>query len=282
MYKLQIRSVIDYGLSIYYHNLKQSDIYRLNQIQYRAGKLVTGALHFTSTSKLFIELGWEELSCRAKFLGLTIFHKIHLGLTRPLIKSCMPSLRVNQNNTRATISYERFPQKSVQFSKSFFPYFSKLWSSLNKNIKCNTDFTKFKENLSSLYKPIKNRHFKYGSKNGNRYLTHLRVGRSFLNSHRFVTGLAEDIICLKCDENKTEDIYHFVMSCTSYNLPRASLFSKISKLIPNFSSLSMKNKLNTLLNGINTKSNTFDCRNVPIMFAMQSYILSTKRFEKQP
>ena len=72
------------------------------------------------------------------------------------------------------------------------------------------------------------------------------------------------------------------MSCTSYNLPRASLFSKISKLIPNFSSLSMKNKLNTLLNGINTKSNTFDCRNVPIMFAMQSYILSTKRFEKQP
>ena len=41
----------------------------------------------------------------------------------------------------------------------------------------------------------------------------------------------------------------------------------------------MKNKLNTLLNGINTKSNTFDCRNVPIMFAMQSYILSTKRFD---
>ena len=124
-----------------------------------AGKLVTGALHFTSCKKLFFELGWEELSCRAKFLGLTVFHKIHLGLTRPLIKKCMPSLRVNHNNTRATISYERFPQKSVQFSKLFFPYFSKLWSSLHKNIKCNTDFIGFKENISGLYKPTKNCHF---------------------------------------------------------------------------------------------------------------------------
>ena len=72
------------------------------------------------------------------------------------------------------------------------------------------------------------------------------------------------------------------MSCPSYNLPRALLISKITKLIPTFSSQSMKNKLYTLLNGINNKSNTYDCRNVPIMLAMQSYILSTKRFEKQP
>ena len=106
-------------------------IYRLNQIQYRAGKLVTGALHYTSCSKIFLELGWEELSSRAKFLGLTVFHKIHLGITRPLVKTCMPSLRFNHNNTRATVCYERFQQRSIEFSKSFSPYFSKLRSSLN-------------------------------------------------------------------------------------------------------------------------------------------------------
>ena len=190
------------------------------------------------------------------------------------------SLRVNHNNTRVTISYEKFPQKSVQFSKSFFPFFSKLWSSLHKNIKCNTDFTNFKENISCLYKPIKKRHFKYGSKNGNRYLTHLRVGRSFLNSHRYVTGLSENEICPKCNENKTENIWHFVIIYPMFNLPRASLISKITQLVPYFPTLSMKNKLDLLLNGISTKNNIDDCRNVPIMFAMQSYILSTKRFEK--
>ena len=67
-----------------------------------------------------------------------------------------------------------------------------------------------------------------------------------------------------------------------FSLPRASLISKITRLVPSFPTLSMKNKLDILLNGINTKSNIDDCRNVPIMFAMQNYILSTKRFEKQP
>ena len=67
-----------------------------------------------------------------------------------------------------------------------------------------------------------------------------------------------------------------------FSLPRASLISKITQLVPYFPTLSMKNKLELLLNGINTKNNIDDCRNVPIMFAMQSYILLTKRFEKQP
>jgi hypothetical protein len=115
LYKLQIRSVIDYGLCIYYHNLKQSDVYRLNQIQYRAGKLIAGALHFTSSLKLNSEIGLEELSDRAKFLGLTVFHKIHLGLTRPLIKTCMPNIKININNTRTSTCYNIFPKKYLNY-----------------------------------------------------------------------------------------------------------------------------------------------------------------------
>ena len=44
---LKIKSVMDYGLCIYYYSLKQSDIYKLNQLHYRAGKLIAEALHFT-------------------------------------------------------------------------------------------------------------------------------------------------------------------------------------------------------------------------------------------
>ena len=36
LYKITVRSVIDYGLPIYCQNLKQTEIYRLEQIQYRA------------------------------------------------------------------------------------------------------------------------------------------------------------------------------------------------------------------------------------------------------
>ena len=72
------------------------------------------------------------------------------------------------------------------------------------------------------------------------------------------------------------------MSCPSYSSPRASLINKVTNLIPNFSFFGKKQQLFILLNGVNTNNNIYDCRNVPIMFAMQNYILSTKRFEKQP
>ena len=48
LYKITVRSVIDYALPVYLKTLKQTEIMRLEQIQYKAAKLVTGALHLTS------------------------------------------------------------------------------------------------------------------------------------------------------------------------------------------------------------------------------------------
>ena len=92
LYKIQIRSIIEYGLIIFYNNLKQIDIVRLNRIKYSAAKLTTGALHFTSKIKLNKELAWEDLATRAKILGLSLFHKIHNFETRSLIRSCMSKI----------------------------------------------------------------------------------------------------------------------------------------------------------------------------------------------
>ena len=52
LYKLTVRSVIDYGLPVYYKSLTLSQIGRLESIQYKAGKIVTGALQFTSKDKI--------------------------------------------------------------------------------------------------------------------------------------------------------------------------------------------------------------------------------------
>ena len=94
-------------------------------------------------------------------------------------------------------------------------------------------------------------------------------------SYPSTSGLSENNICSKCKENKTENIYHFGMSYPSYNLPRAALVTKITHLIPNFSSLGKKVQFNT-------NNNINDGRNVPIMLAMLTYILSTKGYEKRP
>ena len=104
---------------------------RLEQIQYRAAKLVIGALHLTSREKLNAELGWETIQKGSDILGLNIFHKIHSHETRPLIRTCMP--------------------------KSFFPYQTKHWNSLSSNIQSLgiEDFKTFTKTL----KPRRYKHF---------------------------------------------------------------------------------------------------------------------------
>ena len=112
LYKLTNRSVLEYGLVIYYNSLTQNQQLRLSQVQYRAARLCTGALYLTSQVKLQKDLSWETISARVNFLSLTIFHKITHNLTRPLIKKCMPILNPTNYNTRSPCQYIPFKQKS--------------------------------------------------------------------------------------------------------------------------------------------------------------------------
>ena len=121
LYKL-----IDYCLPLYFHTLKLTEIKKLNRIQYRAAKLVSGALHLSSADRLNKELGWETISDRAKCLGLTLFHKIHRGETRPLITKLMPI-----KNQRSNANYIQYPNKKQYYNKYFFPHFTKLWNNLS-------------------------------------------------------------------------------------------------------------------------------------------------------
>ena len=275
LYKLTVRSVIDYGLLIYYHTLSQTEVARLDQIQYRAAKLCTGALHFSNKDKLNSELGWESLATRAEFLGLSLFHKIHLHETRPLVRKCMPEIETKVTKTRFKNFYRNFPPNGSNFSKSFFPHFTKSWNNLETSHQTEPDLSLFKEKLKLHLKPKRHKHFSRGSKRGNALLTQLRVGRSFLNSHGFSIGLSESPSCL-CDRNET--VEHYLISCFLYTEERRTLFNTIERLIPNFLKQNQKRKVEILLNGVNLESEEIDSRNVPITLAVQKFIFSTKRF----
>ena len=118
-----VRSIIDYGLPVYANSLKVTEIARLERIQYRAAKLVTGALHLTNQEKLNIELGWESIKKRIDFLGLCLFQKMHLHLTRPLVRRCLSKPDWNNNNrTRSKGGYIPYKNFGHNFQNSFFPY----------------------------------------------------------------------------------------------------------------------------------------------------------------
>ena len=137
---------------------------RLNQIQYKAAKLCTGALHFSSQSKLETNLAWETLQDRAEFLGLSFFHKIVLGETRPLVGTLMPKLRLDFNSRQSKNGcFELFPPLGTNFSNSFFPHFTKSWNDQENTLKGETDILVYKSTLKTKIKLTVNS-FKGGAK----------------------------------------------------------------------------------------------------------------------
>ena len=276
LYKIQIRSVIDYMLPVFYHTLRPNEANRLIQIQYKAAKLVSGSLHFTNRLKLEEELGWESLSTRADFLGLSLFHKIHLHETRPLVRNCMPSIAPG-NGPRTKGNYTLFPNHGDKYSNSFFPYFTKLWNNLPQKIKGQYDLLEFKNELKIKLKPKKYKHFFRGGKLGNSFLCQLRVGRTYLNSHSYAIGHAESPTCLCHHPNETTS--HFVLSCFLYQEERRLLFESVEQIAP---SLKFKNqpnykKLDILLHGYDIDNDEMFHTNIKLQLAMQNFLLKTKR-----
>ena len=118
IFKIMVRSVLDYSLFVYFYNLNQLDVEKLDRVQYRAAKLVTSTLHFISREKLESELGWQ--TSRADYPGLTLFHKIHCNATRPLVKICMPNLSTWKNSIRSQTVYVKFPITRMTHKNRFF------------------------------------------------------------------------------------------------------------------------------------------------------------------
>ena len=123
LYKITVCSVIDYALPVYYHSLKITEKALLDKVQYTAGKLVTGALHYTSSLKLNEELGWESIKNQADILGYSIFHKIYRRESRPLIQTCLQPNVVCPQTLRFQ-GFIPFKYYNAKFSNSFFPYFT--------------------------------------------------------------------------------------------------------------------------------------------------------------
>ena len=276
LYKITVRSVIDYGLPVYFNTLTQKQTMRLEQIQYRAAKLVTGALPFTSREKLNTELGWETIKQRSEILGLNIFHKIHRYETRPLIRTCMPKVDFErENNLRSKGSYIPFKNYGAKFNSSFFPYQTKRWNSLPQHVR-SLNLVDFKLFTNTL-KPKRYKHFQKGNKYINSLLTRIRVGRSELNQHTFSLNQIDSPECL-C-HHREESPMHYFLDCFLYLQERQTMFQLFEHYIPNFSNFSKKQKLQVILNGIYPDKEDLISTNITLTFGVQNFILQTKRFK---
>ena len=186
----------------------------------------------------------------------------------------MPQLNLGKKNRKSNV-YNTFPYRSKYFNDSFFPFFTKKYNELDDKLLKEVELSVFKDNLKTKLKPVKIRHFNFGTKRGNALHTQLRVGRTLLNSHSFQLNLSETDLC-HC--HRIETVSHFLLECFIFSEERRALFISLDQIYPKFTSAKDKDKLEILLNGINLHSEEMDCRNPRIFHAVQNFILKTKRF----
>jgi len=276
LYKLTVRSIIDYALPVYYHSLKVTEKALLDKIQYTAGKVVSGALHYTNSTKLNDELGWESIATRADILGFSIFHKIAKGETRPLIQTCLTQ-RTFSHQTLRFGGFIPFPYKNAKYSNSFFPFFTSKYNKLDHKIKA-LNIADFKEYINKFYKPPRYKHFSSGPKLSNMLLTRIRVGRSLLHSHSHTIGLSSTNTCSHCNDTVVESPMHYLIMCPEYAVHRRTLHDQVEQFIPNFRKLPFKRQFDILIYGYDPSNMELKKINSKIMISTQHFILKTKRF----
>ena len=283
MYKLHVRSIIDYCLPVYGPSLSKTQIAKLTKIQYRAARIAAQVPMFTSATKIFNDLGWETIENRISFLSVTLFHKIHTKATRPLTRSCMPPLNDFVTSTRSGKFYKKFPYHDATIratlKDSFFEKISKEWDDLPIKTRQNWDIAEFKADLASILKPNKTKIFNYGPKFHNSIHTQLRVGMSQLNDHLFRVGISKTKGCL-CG-NETESTQHFLLDCFLYQPERVELFRylKNTRHVLNMplSTYTRESLVDTLLNGeYNLERDRYPYNRL-LFRAVQKFLVQTGR-----
>ena len=240
-YKLYVRPHLDYG-DVIYHNQREDLMNLVEQVQYKAGLIVTGCWQGTSREKLYDELGWESLSDRRWGRRMALYYKIVNGQTPAYLFEHVPKeapRTLRKYVPKAPIT------RTQRYANSFFPYCINHWKTLDSEIKSSTSVQIFKNKINECIRSEPsfccNRN-KYGMSR----LTQIRVDFSDLRDHRYnhkFNCRSPTCSCGIEDETTT----HYLLCCPRYHNLRQTYLSKISEITNSDVSVLPKDHLTDLL-----------------------------------
>ena len=170
-----------------------------------------------------------------------------------------------------------FPVGKQKYNQSFFILFSKKYEALPKSITKHRDQNEFKSELKLHLAPKRYTFLSRGDKVANRLLTRICVGRSYLNAHSFKYQLSESPLCPKCNLH-SESTSHFVQIFLAHNEERRTMLVVFEHYIPKFNTFSKQKQLDIILNGYDKGNEEFFNTNISLQYALQNFIIKTKRF----
>ncbi len=232
MYITLIRPILEYSSSTFL-NLTQADADRLEQVQYKAARIVSGALSGTSRTSTIQEVGWDTLTDRRKSQQATIMYKISNALAPNYLQNALANITRTQGryNLRNQ-SLELAVTRTSRYQKSFVPSSISLWNSLPLDIKNSRSLDSFKITYKRTFRTTPKRIFSHGPKRSSRFLAQCRMGFPPLNAYLYIRQLVASPRCA-CNEGD-ETTKHFFLKCPKYAAAREELFREVNVILESF------------------------------------------------
>ena len=288
IYKLYVRPNLDYAdiilhkaeenVPVFYKINGNSYMKQIEQIQYEAARIITGAWKGTKREDLYDNLGWESLNERRVMRKLCIIYEtLDTKFPNYLYKTLENQFySPNDREWGKKLLKPIYCNKSV-YKLSFFPATIRDWNILDKDIKDAKTKNIFKKRILNKIRPKKASYFGIRDHSHIKYLTMLRVGLSPLRAHKFKNGFSDtsNRLCIVC--NTTEDTEHFLLLCRSFTPLRSTLLQKVSDILEfEVSNIPRRSLVNILLFG---KEDIPINKNLSILNLVIEFIISTKRLD---
>ena len=153
IYKSFIRPILEYG-DIMLNNMTDEQAMLIEQLNKRAGGIISGATRGTSSATIHNELASVSMAERRKQHRLCAFHKIINKVSPKYLRECIPRYthEVSNYNLRNADTLERIPARTSRYLNSFFPLTVREWNSLPSDIRHIQDFDRFKSALTTEYR----------------------------------------------------------------------------------------------------------------------------------
>ena len=125
----------------------RTPLQKIETIQYRAARIVTGAWYGTDKNKLYDNLGWESLEDRRTMRKLCVLHTTienkYPRYLSAIVEKQQHLATVRQREDRVLRPFVC----GLQFRQTFFPSTISDWNNLSPEIRKITSSTKFKKTL---------------------------------------------------------------------------------------------------------------------------------------
>ena len=265
LYFAFVRSKLEYANIVWDNASSQlSDL--LESVQYRAAKIVSGAIHRTSHNMVYSDLAWETLEDRRKKQRLKVFYKIAHSDAPIYLQNTLPVAEQNRYNLRHEKNYPTIGARTSAFQNTYFPKTISEWNSLDEDVKHSDSTESFSRKLKKENKTSP-KWYCAGDRRFNIVHAKLRMLCSPLNDHLYSFIHVVDTPSCTCGHPR-ENNKHFLLECPLYMNER-------NVMIQNLEEINFHPSLNNLLYG---NGKYIEEKNTKAFIIIQEFFRDSGRF----